>query len=754
MYMLKFLFICVFYAFIAYSQQSRIPPTKIVSAIKFDKTPPLKNMRIIPAGTSKAEFEKEGKEVPNKFDVKKTHQQFQKKANSTKPAIQSKMGTLAPNSAEPINNWEGIHNLNGVYPPDTQGDVGPDNYIQMVNLSFQIWDKSGTSLYGSVDNSTLWNGFGDPWDGSNDGDPVVLYDKTADRWIFTQFALPNYPNGPFYILIAVTETGNPLGSWYRYGFEFDDMPDYPKFGIWPDGYYMTVNQFASGSGNWAGVGVAVFERDKILNGDPNARMVFFNLLPTDDPYSMLPSDFDGPTPPAGTPNYMVYMNDDAWGYPTDQLRIYECHVDWNTTANSTLTHTTTLSTDSFDSYFSGDQNNIRQPGTNIRLEGLSDRLMYRLQYRNFGSYQTLVTNHTVDVGNNQAGIRWYELRYSSGSWNIYQQGTYAPDATSRWMGSVAMDGYGNIALGYSISSKSVYPSIKYVGRYKNDPLGEMTITEKTIMTGAGFQTGTAGRWGDYSMMAIDPVDDATFWYTNEYIQTTGSANWQTRVASFTLGFDLSIKVFLEGAYNSDGDSMRTNLNSAGCLPAQQSYNLLNYSGIEKVGSNFFSTHTDLVDWILVELRTGTSSSTIVAQRAGFLKSDGMIVGLDGVSPLRFGLPAGDYYIVVKHRNHLAIMSANPVSFSAGSVINYNFTISQDKAYGTNPMTSLGGETYGMIAGDTNGDGGIGVQDYSKYKVTQGQEGYDKIADFNCDGGVGVEDYSLYKLNQGKETSVP
>ena len=534
--------------------------------------------------------------------------------------------------------------------------------------------------------------------------------------MFTQFALPNYPDGPFYVLIAITETSDPLGSWYRYGFEFDDMPDYPKFGIWPDGYYMTVNQFSSGSGSWAGAGVAVFERDKMLNGDPNARMVFFDLLPTDDPYSMLPSNFDGPPPSSGTPNYMVYMNDDAWSnsYLTDQLRIFECHVDWNAISNSTLTGPTILTTNSFDSYFSGGRNNIRQRGTSRRLDALSDRIMYRLQYRNFGTYQTLVTDHTVDVATNQGGVRWYELRNSGSGWSIYQQGTYAPDANNRWMGSIAMDGYGNLALGYSISSSSVYPSIRYAGRYKNDPLGQMTTTEKTIIAGSGSQTGIYSRWGDYSTMSIDPVDDATFWYTTEYIQTTGTANWRTRIASFTLGFDLNIKVFLQGPYMG-GSSMNTNLNSAGYLPTQQPFNSspLTYSGVEKVSNNFFTSHTGFVDWVLVELRTGTSASTIVAQRAGLLKSNGMIVGLDGVSPLRFGLPAGNYYIVVRHRNHLAIMTSNPITMSDYPTTNsYDFTTAQSQAYGTNPMANLGNGNYGMIAGDVNGDGIV------KYKIAQ------------------------------------
>ena len=752
-----FLFLAINCTFVTYSQQKRISPAKTIYPFKFDKTIPLREMKKITAGSVKIESEE--REIPNKDGVKKpkVQKQTQNMLNSQDLSIQSQMGNLNSISS-PIKNWDGITNLYGVYPPDTEGDVSPDYYIQMVNLSFQIWDKSGNSLYGPVANSTLWNGFGDPWDGSNDGDPVVLYDKAADRWMFSQFALPNYPDGPFYILIAITETGDPLGSWYRYGFKFDDLPDYPKFGIWPDGYYLTVNKFASHSLSWAGVSVAVFNRNEMLTGNPAARMVIWNFSSNDDPWSMLPSNFDGPPPPDGTPNYMIYMNDNTWGYPSDQLRIFECHVDWNSTPSSTLTGPTILTTSSFNSTFT---RNISQPVTHQRLDPLSSRLLYRLQYRNFGSYQTLVTNQTVNVGSNVGGVRWYELHNTGSGWSIYQQGTYQPGSDSRWMGSIAMDGYGNIGLGYSVSSSSVYPSIRYVGRYKNDPLGQMTVTEQTITSGSGYQSGSAGRWGDYSTMSIDPIDDATFWYTTEYVQTSGTVNWKTRIASFTLGFDLSVKVFLEGPYSgifSGEGIMHTDLNSSGYLPELQPFGLssLSYSGVEKVNSNFFILHSDIVDWVLVELRTGTSSSTIVAQRAGFLKSNGMIVGLDGISPLRFGLPPGNYYIVVRHRNHLAVMSSAAVTLSSYPATNfYDFTTSQTQAYGTNPMTDLGNGNYGMMAGDGNGNGQIQNNDSENiWKLYNGTSGYEN-ADYNMNGQVQNNDNENYwKPNNGKGSQVP
>ncbi|MCB0747846.1 MAG: hypothetical protein KDC90_10330 [Ignavibacteriae bacterium] len=686
----------------------------VKQSVKFDKTAPLRTLKKVLPGERIRNWKEKG--VPNKESIRKFES---KELNPLRvgpdEVWQNKMGSIE--SVTPVNNWEGIDNIGGVYPPDTQGDVGLNHYIQMVNLSFQIWDKQGNSLYGPVDNSTLWDGFGDPWDGTNDGDPIVLYDEQADRWILTQFALPE--DGRNFILIAITETGDPTGAWYRYGFEFTAMPDYPKFGVWNDGYYMTVNSFANRS-TYDGVGVAVFERDKMLNGDPTATMQFFDLLPDDDPYSMLPADFDGTPPPPGTPNYLLYMNDDAFSpnYLKDHLRIWECGIDWSNSSNSYLMQIDSLETASFDYQFNsntpsqlanvyGNRSNIRQPNAittvgrwtwDVGLDALSSRVMFRLQYRNFGDYQAMVTNHTVDVdGTDRAGVRWYELRNYGSGWSIYQQGTYSPDTDGRWMGSVAMDEYGNIALGYSVSSSTTYPSIRYTGRRKTDPLGTMSIAEQSIIAGTGSQTGAASRWGDYSMMSVDPADNTTFWYTTEYVETSGGAPWQTRIASFTFGAKLNLKVYLQGSFNVN--SMTTDLNTNGKLPAINPYSdtPFNFAGADRVSlvdednnnvPDFFENHTDIVDWVMVELRTGTSASSAVSKKTGFVKSDGTVVGLDGVSPLLFGVPSGSYYIVVLHRNHLPIMSAGAVTMSNTTPAAYDFTTGSDKYYGTGGSVQL------------------------------------------------------------------
>lgn len=436
--------------------------------------------------------------------------------------------------------FEGINNVNLVLPPDPTGDIGPNHYVQMVNLSFAVYDRSGATLYGPVDSSTLWQGFGGSCETTNDGDPIVQYDHLANRWMVSQFALPNFPKGPFYECIAISATGDPTGAYHRYEFTISEnkLNDYPKFGVWPDGYYMAVNQFTCTriSCTWAGQGVVAFERDKMLNG-VTAQMVYFDLYDVDSNLGgMLPADLDGGAPPVGAPNPFCEVDDDAWGYSPDQIQCWNFDVDWANPLNSSFIRDATLGTAAFDSNMCGySRNCIPQQGTSVKVDAISDRLMYRLQYRNFGTHQTLVTNHTVDVnGADRAGVRWYELRNSGSGWGIRQQGTYSPDSTHRWMASVAMNGAGDIGLGYSTSSGTLYPSIGITGRLAADSLGVMTQGEGTIIAGSGHQTHSSGRWGDYSQMSVDPIDDCTFWYTQEYYAVSGTAPWQTRIGSFTL----------------------------------------------------------------------------------------------------------------------------------------------------------------------------------------------------------------------------
>jgi hypothetical protein len=502
----------------------------IVRADKHDTSPALRDLPPLPPAVTRRQplpprsvRRGPGRDVPSILD----------------PALQ----TAAPTSFAPTTlvSFEGVNNVDGVLPPDTNGDVGPNHYVQWVNLSFAIYSRTGALLYGPADGSTIWQGFGGPCQTTNSGDPIVLYDEHADRWLLTQFSLPNFPSGPFYQCIAVSQTGDPLGAFHRYQFSFNKLNDYPKFGVWPDGYYMAINQYTC-SGvifvncNWAGQGVAAFPRAQMLNGAA-ASMVYFDLYSQDPNLGgMLPSDLDGPPPPAGAPNYYALFDDDAWGYSPDQLQIWEFRVNWTTPSSSTFTRRATLSTASFDSNLcSYSRNCVPQTGTSVKLDAIGDRLMYRLQYRNFGGYQTLVTNHTVDVnGADHAGVRWYEMRISSGTPSLYQQGTYAPDANHRWMASAAMDSAGNIAIGYNVSSAQMFPRIGFTGRKVSDPLGQVTLGETDGGVGTGSQTHSASRWGDYSLLAVDPTDGCTFWYTTEYLESTSSTGWRTRVSAFQI----------------------------------------------------------------------------------------------------------------------------------------------------------------------------------------------------------------------------
>jgi len=493
----------------------------IMNPVYFDVSPPLRVLQDLPP--TRADLTWKDGIVKNKFNFRKKKDLNLPYQKVLDPGIQPYNGTMTTDTT--VQNFDGLANPNGYLPPDTDGDVGPNHYFQVVNASYAIFSKTGTNLSGTHNTSTIWTGMPN---NSNDGDAILLYDENADRWLISQFSLPNYPNGPFYQMIAVSQTNDPLGSWYRYQYTFSDMPDYPKFGIWPDGYYMSMNRFTSGAGNWAGVGAVAYNRTQMLAGNATTQSVLFTLPGSGEAYSLLPSDCDGPFPSTGTPNYFTYINTSPGPY---HLGIWEFHTDWTTPANSTFGNTSYITVNTFSNFTSG---GIPQQGSTIKLDPIDDRLMYRLQYRKFSSYQAMVCNHTVNVGSNQAGIRWYELRNTGSGWTIYQQSTYAPDTRSRWMGSIAMDTAGTIALGYSISSSTMYPSIKYTGRLKTDPLSTMTYAEHGIFNGAGAQTSGYQRWGDYSSMRVDPAVPNTFWYTTEYYSSTSNSNWRTRIASFSL----------------------------------------------------------------------------------------------------------------------------------------------------------------------------------------------------------------------------
>jgi hypothetical protein len=521
-------------------------------------TPPLRDIAPVPpalAGSAERESGPENRHVPSR-----------KHRDRPDPVVQRAIhpfGSLLANMPNPLITWDGISS-NPVYanglPPDTNGEIGPSHYIQMVNSAFQIWSKTGVSLYGPASINTIFTptiGLPGPCATRNDGDPVVLYDQLADRWLLSQFVSV----APYYQCIAVSRTSDPLGSWNAYAFPLPlpaTLGDYPKLGVWPDGYYMSTADFTTvmTTTTYNGPRPYVFNRDQMLNG----QMATFQQFPAlgNARGLMLPSDLDGYTrPPVGAPNYFVEFDP-----ALSNLVVYEFHVDWFDPASSSFSNVATLPVAPFTQLCPATSNCVRQQGTPVGLDGLGDRLIFRLAYRNFGTHESLVANHAVDAGNpaGRAGVRWYELRSPGPAASIYQQGTYAPlDGIHRWMGSVAMDRVGDMALGYSASGNALFPSIRYVGRLVTDTLGTMPQGETTLHAGGGSQTHVSNRWGDYSDMTVDPSDDCTFWYTNEYYSATSAGNWRTRIGSFKLpsctGSVITYSTYLGGFYGDAGNSI-------------------------------------------------------------------------------------------------------------------------------------------------------------------------------------------------------
>ncbi len=524
------------------AQNTVLHPSEIAFPVAHDVSPPLLGMPILQPSIGNPRGEME---IPNQNYslIFNKQNSFTETVSGRDPVLQDSEGVfLAINT---IVNIEGIGKIYTVIPPDPAGDVGTNQYIQATNLHFAIYSKSGALLYGPAALSTIWQGFPGPH--TSDGDPVVLYDHLADRWLITQFSLPNFPNGPYYELIALSQTPDPLGAWHRYSFQFDKMPDYPKVGVWSDGYYMSANLFSSGELKYKGPAAIVLERDSMLTGK-TARMMVFELGTDKQP--LLAADLDGQLPPSGSPGYFLSAIDDPDG-AGDHLELFSLHTNWGNLSNSTLTGPQSITVAAYDGNMcNGNKSCIPQAGTTRGLDALSSYLMMKLQYRNFGSYQVLMTNQTVDVeANDHAGIRWYELRSQDTNWSVYQQGTYAPDANHRWIGSIAMDGSGNVALAYSVSGAGIYPSIRATGRRAGDPPGYMSLMEATVIEGTGAQNDASSRWGDYSCLTVDPVDNRTFWYTNEYYGTTSTWDWKTRIASFTIdNLPVSNKKHLETGY--------------------------------------------------------------------------------------------------------------------------------------------------------------------------------------------------------------
>ena len=447
--------------------------------------------------------------------------------------IQDNSGGGTSNFGTPIVNISGqsFPGPLSLAPPDTDGEVGPNHYVQVINsvngASVRVFNKSGVQLTTFTMSSLATSGPAT----SGLGDGMVLYDQLADRWVLMEFT--GSANG---FAVYVSQTNDPTnGLWNNYFFATAQFPDYPKISVWPDAYYITTNESTSG--------VYALDRTNMLTGGVARPMQRFSApgLAGQGFNAFSPVNLEGSTAPAaGTPASFVRQNDDELNSPAtanpanDFVEQWEFHVDFATPANSTFARTTNIAVSDFDANFNRPQGgfgSIPQPNGQL-LDPIPEVIMSRTHYRNFGSYEAMVGCFVTDTNNqDHAGIRWFELRrVGGGAWTVFQEGLVNPDnIVSRWMPSIGMDGAGNIALGYSISGATTFPSIRYTGRLASDPLGTMPQGENVIINGTGSQQG-ADRWGDYASMTVDPTDDRTFWFTSEYALASGS--WATQIASF------------------------------------------------------------------------------------------------------------------------------------------------------------------------------------------------------------------------------
>jgi hypothetical protein len=521
----------------------------VVKAAKRAFAPPLSELAPIPPRSEQASLladdDDDRLSVRRPSSIKVQDSALQASADTSFVSNVSNLATLPTNSG--IN----ILGLGTGFPgysiqavvPDTNGAVGPTQFVQFVNESFAVFNKSNGSLaYGPATGNTLFQALGAPCSNNPNLDEIAQYDKLAGRWVLMMPILAT----PGYLCVAVSNTSDALnGGWNLYAFEQPVSPqchcrmslDYPKLTVWPDGYYISYNQGYNGA--FEGAAACVLERNTMLSGGAASMQCFINSTGTSYG-ALLPADLDGTTaPPSGSPNYYL-----AFDYNDQSLDLWQFHVDWTTPSNSTFTGPTNIPVAAFTepcgevltemNYTTGAC--IPQTGTAQQLDSYGDRLMFRLAYRNFGGYASLLANHTVNTGTgSQTGIRWYELRNSGSGFGLYQQGTYAPDSSYRWMGSIAMDSAGDIALGYSVSSSTLSPTIRYSGRLSSDPLGTMESEVDVLSTAGVAYTSELNtyRWGDYSSMAIDPTDDCTFWYASEYVPAKASSRWTTRIASFS-----------------------------------------------------------------------------------------------------------------------------------------------------------------------------------------------------------------------------
>jgi hypothetical protein len=454
-------------------------------------------------------------------------------AGQTAPVTQTAQGTKAALTL--LDNFDGIPG-NGD-PSDPSLAVGPNHIVMTVNWQLAVYTKKGAmyattgmSLKGPVASNSIFSGFGGRCEGqangadaTDRGDMLVRYDQLAGRWVFIQ---PVF-SSPYAMCYAVSTTGDPLGSYNRYEFARAEFPDYPRLGVWPDGYYVAT----SAGDTVVQKRVCVADRTKMLAGQAATEQ----CVGKSGVNFLNPADVDGTMlPPSGAPNILLAAGGTQLNsvYSDDGIYVYKMHVDWTTPSATTLTGPTKISVASYNYLCNGQLTScVPQQGTGTKLDAQGDKLMQRLAYRNFGDHQSLVITHSINGPSAGGGVRWYELHVdAAGNVTLYQQSTFIPDSSYRWLASAAMDSRGDIGIGYSFGDGSSYPGQRFAARAVADPLGTLGFHESVVVAGQAAQT-SGLRWEDFSTTVVDPSDDATFWYMGDYYKS-GAKSRSLHIGSF------------------------------------------------------------------------------------------------------------------------------------------------------------------------------------------------------------------------------
>ena len=532
---------------------------RMVGPVRLDQ-----DLRTLPYIPPKAEFEERIlRRYPGANSQSEASTNY---GTSGLPAVQALVKNLSrpvPSMPPPLLTFEGLSAAQACAcaPPDTDGDVGPNHYVQAVNVAFNVYDKNGNTLAGPTTYNSLFALLvGTPCSGFNDGDPFVFYDHVADRWVISDFAFPGgLPgSGPFYQCVAVSQTPDPVaGGWFLYAVQHEPthptwIGDYPKFALWnnpqPGGaYHFTVNLFDGPTLAFEGVRTFALDRASMLAGGPANTVAFtIGLAGVGDAYSLVAANFrTGNPPPAGRDEMLLAVDATIPGATLTQVHGWLFHVDFVTPGNSTIgigadhTPNAEITVDPFvQAWTAQTYRLVPQQGIADKLDTLGDKIMTPLAYQNRSGTESLWANQTVILNfpNGPTAVAWYQFNVTGGTFpgTPVQQQTWTNgnDGLFRWMGSIAVDQNGNTAIGYSVSSASMFPGIRYAGRLSTDPLNDLGQGEANMFSGTGSQAGTNGRWGDYSMNTIDPVDGITFWHANEYYATNSSFNWHTRIGKF------------------------------------------------------------------------------------------------------------------------------------------------------------------------------------------------------------------------------